>query len=78
MNIWKTQIFTERGDTQSLHFWSNFDPFLPLEEDGQIKKIKKIKKLEEKNHFLGYRKIVKSRRISSPHQMKNRTNFCTF
>ena len=36
-NLWKTQIFTEMGDTQSLHFWSNFDPFFPP-EDGQNKK----------------------------------------
>ena len=69
-NLWKTQIFTETEDTQSLHFWSNFDPFFPPEEDGQI--------LEEKIHPLGYPKIVKSRRISSPLQMKNRTTFCTF
>ena len=35
--FWRTQIFTETGDTQSLHFWSNFGPFFPPEEDGQIK-----------------------------------------
>ena len=34
--------------------------------------------LEEKIHPLGYPKIVKSRRISSPLQMKNRITFCTF
>ena len=31
-NLWKIQIFTEMGDTQSLHFWSNFDPQFLLEE----------------------------------------------
>ena len=71
-NFLKTQVFTETGDTQSLHFWSNFGPFFPSEEDGQIKKTF----LEEKIHLLDYPKIIKSRR--SPLQMKNRINFCNF
>ena len=73
-NIGKTQIFTETGDTQSLYFWSNFDPFFPPKEDDQIIK----KNLVGKTHPLGYPKIVKSRRISSSLQMKNRTTFYTF
>ena len=28
--LWKTQIFTHTGHTQSLHFWCNFDSNLPL------------------------------------------------
>ena len=63
------------GDTQSLHFWSNFDLFFPPEEDGQNQK--KII-LKEKLEPLGYPKITKSRRIYSPLQMKNRITFCTF
>ena len=74
-NLWKTQIFTETRDIQSLHFWSNFDPFYPPEEDGRNQK--KII-LKEKLLPLGYPKIAKSRRISSPLQMKNRITFCTF
>ena len=33
-NLWKIWIFTEAGDTQILHIWSNFEPKLPP-EDGQ-------------------------------------------
>ena len=46
MNIWKTQTFTETGDTQNLHFWSNFDPLFPP-KDGLEKKKKKKKKKKE-------------------------------
>ena len=45
------------------------------------KKMVKFKKkiiLEEKIHPWGYPKIVKSRRISSPLQMRNRITFGTF
>ena len=76
-NFWKTHFFTETRDTQSLHFWFNFGPSFAPEEDGQIKK-KTIIILEEKIHPLGYPKIVKSRRVSSPLQMKNRITFYTF
>ena len=31
-NFLKNQIFIATGDTQNLHFWSNFDPIL-LPED---------------------------------------------
>ena len=62
------------GDTQSLHFWSNFNPFFLPEDDQNQKK----NFFEEKSQPLGYPKIAKSKRISSPLQMKNRITFCTF
>ena len=45
------RIFTEAGDTQSLHFWSNFDPFFLL-KIAEIKK-KKTGKKEKKKNFGG-------------------------
>ena len=35
----KTRIFTETEHTQSLNFWSNFDPIYPLKK-AEIKKSK--------------------------------------
>ena len=62
------------GDTQSLHFWSNFDAFFTTKKDAEVKKII----LKEKTQPLGYPEIVKSRRISSPIQMVNRITFWAF
>ena len=76
-NFLKTQISIETEDTQSLNFWSNFDPFFPPKEDGRNQR-KKKGILEETIQQLGYPKILKSRRISSPLQMKNRITFSTF
>ena len=39
--FWKTLIFTETGRTQSLSFWSNFDPNLPPKIKEYIFSMKK-------------------------------------
>ena len=37
--FWKNRIFTEAERTQSLHFWSNFDPNLPPDDGRNQKKL---------------------------------------
>ena len=53
----KDSSFDEKETDQSLHFWSNFDPFLP--EDGQNRKdiISGGKKIQP----LGYPNMSESR-----------------
>ena len=51
----KLKIFTETGDTQSLHFWSNFGPFFPLKKMATLKKIRVI--LEEKSTHWAMQKL---------------------
>ena len=55
---WRIRVFIRRRQTQSLHFWSNFDhPFLP--EDGQ--NWKDIISGAEKLQSLGYPNMLELR-----------------
>ena len=69
--------FLQKREIPSVYtFGPTWAPFFPLKKMAKLKEIMII--LEEKIHLLGFPKIVKSRRISSPLQMKNRITFCPF
>ena len=75
-NLWKIGIFTEAGNTQGLHIWSNFEPKLP-HEDGQNpgKQKNSRQKFSHRTIQICYQHQPGS---SFPLQMKNRITFCTF
>ena len=76
------RIFTEAGDTQSLHFWSNFDPFflLKIAEIKNKKKEKKKKKEFWRKKFSHWaiQKFQNQDVPLLPFKMENRITFCTF
>ena len=72
----KLKFFQKREIPRVYTFGPTLATFSPLKKVAKLKIIIII--LEEKIHPLGYPKIVKSRGISSPLQMKNRITFSTF
>ena len=72
----KLKFLQKREIPRVYTFGPTLAPLRPLKKMAKLKKIIII--LEEKIHPLGYPKIVKSRLISSPLQMKNGITFCTF
>ena len=72
----KLKFLQKREIPRVYTFGPTLATFFPLKKMAKFKKNNNI--FGGKIHPLGYPKIVESRRISSPLQMKNRITFCTF